>query len=50
MLALIGLIVLVLWILGLIGNIGGGFINLLLIVAIALMIASFLDNRRHTNV
>lgn len=50
MLALIGLIVVVLWILGLIGHIGGGFINLLLIVAAILLIANFIGGRTHTEV
>ena len=50
MLALIGLIVVVLWIVGLIGHVAGGFINLLLIVALALIIANFIGGRRHTEV
>lgn len=49
MLALIGFIVVVLWLLGLIGHIGGGFINLLLIVALVLIIANFVSGRTHTD-
>jgi uncharacterized protein DUF5670 len=49
MLALIGFIVVVLWLLGLIGHIGGGFINLLLIVALVLIIANFVGGRTHTD-
>lgn len=49
MLRLIGLIVVALWLIGLIGKIGGAFINLLLIVALVLLIASFLSGgRSHT--
>lgn len=50
MLSLIGFIVVVLWLLGLIGHVGGGFINLLLIVALVMFIAHFLSGRTHTNV
>jgi hypothetical protein len=46
MLRLIGFIVVALWLLGLIGHIGGAFINLLLIVALVLLVASFLGGGR----
>jgi hypothetical protein len=50
MLRVIGLIVVVLWLIGLIAKIGGGFINLLLIVALVLLIASFFGGgRTHTD-
>ena len=39
-------ILFVLWLLGLIGNIAGGFIHLLLILAIVVFIAQFLTSRR----
>jgi hypothetical protein len=52
MLRLIGFVVVVLWLLGLIGHIGGAFINLLLIVGLIMVIASFLGmgGRTHTDV
>jgi hypothetical protein len=52
MLRLIGFIVVVLWLLGLIGHIGGAFINILLVVALIMLIASFmsLGGRTHTDV
>lgn len=52
MLRLIGFIVVVLWLLGLIGHIGGAFINLLLVVALVMLIVSFLNigGRTHTDV
>jgi hypothetical protein len=47
----IALIVFVLWLVGLLAHVAGGFINLLLIVAIVLFIASFFGGRgAHTNV
>lgn len=49
MLRLIGFIVVALWLIGLIGKIGGVFINLLLIVALVLLIASFFGGRTHTD-
>ncbi len=49
MLRLIGFIVVVVWLLGLIAKIGGGFINLLLIIALVLFIASFFGGRANTN-
>jgi hypothetical protein len=45
MLRLIGFIVVVLWLVGLIAKVGGGLINLLLIVALILLIASFFSGR-----
>jgi Family of unknown function (DUF5670) len=39
-------ILLVLWLLGLIGSIGGGFIHLLLVLAIIVFVAQLLTNRR----
>jgi len=38
-------ILLVLWLLGLIGSIGGGFIHLLLVLAIVVFIAQLLSGR-----
>lgn len=44
-------IVVVVWLIGLAAHIAGGFINLLLVVAIVLFIASFFSGRgAHTNV
>jgi hypothetical protein len=40
------IIIVVLWLLGLLGHIGGGLINLLLVVALVLFIASILSGRR----
>jgi hypothetical protein len=39
-------ILFVLWLLGLIGNIAGGFIHLLLVLAIVVFIAQLLTGRR----
>jgi hypothetical protein len=39
-------ILLVLWLLGLIGSIGGGFIHLLLVLAIIVFVAQLLTGRR----
>jgi K+-transporting ATPase A subunit len=39
-------ILLVLWLLGLIGSIGGGFIHLLLVLAIIVFVAQLLSGRR----
>jgi K+-transporting ATPase A subunit len=39
-------ILLVLWLLGLIGSIGGGFIHLLLVLAIVVFVAQLLTGRR----
>lgn len=46
MLLWVAIIVVVLWLLGLLGHIGGGLINLLLVVALVLFIASILSGRR----
>ncbi len=46
MLLWVAIIVVVLWLLGLLGHIGGGLINLLLVVALILFIASILSGRR----
>ncbi len=40
------IIIIVLWLLGLLGHIGGGLINILLVVALVLFIASMLTGRR----
>jgi hypothetical protein len=40
-------ILIVLWALGLIGNIGGGLIHLLLVVALVLFIYNLIVSRRH---
>lgn len=39
-------ILLVLWLLGLIGNIGGGLIHLLLVVAVVVLLINLLSGRR----
>jgi len=39
-------ILLVLWLLGLVGSIGGGFIHLLLVLAIVVFLAQLLTGRR----
>ena len=39
-------VLVVLWLLGFIANIGGGLINLLLVVAVIVFIAQFLTGRR----
>jgi hypothetical protein len=40
-------ILLVLWALGLVGNIGGGFIHVLLVVALVAFIYNMIVSRRH---
>ncbi|GAA4042718.1 MULTISPECIES: lmo0937 family membrane protein [Arthrobacter] len=45
MLLWIAIIIAVLWLLGLIGNIGGGFIHLLLVIAVILLIFHFIRGR-----
>ncbi len=39
-------ILLVLWLLGLIGSIGGGFIHLLLVIALVVFVLQLLSGRR----
>jgi hypothetical protein len=39
-------ILLVLWLLGLIANVGGGFIHLLLVVALVIFVINLLTGRR----
>jgi hypothetical protein len=39
-------VLLVLWLLGLLGNIGGGLIHLLLVVAVIVFLYQFLSGRR----
>jgi hypothetical protein len=39
-------ILLVLWLLGLIGSVGGGFIHILLVIAVILLIYNLLVGRR----
>jgi uncharacterized protein DUF5670 len=39
-------ILFVLWLLGLVGNVAGGFIHLLLVLAVIVFIAQLLSNRR----
>ena len=39
-------ILFVLWLLGLVGNVAGGFIHLLLVLAVIVLIAQFLTGRR----
>jgi hypothetical protein len=45
MLLTVGLVVLALWVLGLIGHIGGGLINLLLIIGLIVLIVHFVRGR-----
>ena len=46
MLLAIAVILAILWLLGFIGHIGGGFIHLLLVVAVIVVIYHFLTHRR----
>jgi hypothetical protein len=39
-------VLLVLWVLGLIGNVAGGFIHLLLVLALIVFVVNALSNRR----
>lgn len=50
MLLTIAAILLVLWLLGLIGNIGGGLIHLLLVIAVIVFIWNFIAGSRHSHV
>ncbi|MEZ2387974.1 lmo0937 family membrane protein [bacterium RCC_150] len=45
MLLWIAVIIFVLWLLGLLGNIGGGFIHLLLVIAVIVLIFHFIRGR-----
>jgi hypothetical protein len=45
MLLWIAIIIAVLWLLGLLGNIGGGLIHILLVVAVVVLIFHFLQGR-----
>ncbi len=47
MILTIAFILIVLWILGLIGNIAGAFVNILLVVALAVIIYDFVARRSH---
>ena len=40
------IILLILWLLGFIGNVGGGFIHLLLVVAVIVLVYNLLTGRR----
>lgn len=48
MLLWIAIIIAVLWLLGLLANIGGGFIHILLVVAVVVLIFHFLQGRSRT--
>jgi hypothetical protein len=48
MLLWIAIIIAVLWLLGLLGNIGGGLIHILLVVAIVVLIFHFVRGRTRT--
>jgi len=50
MLIVVAAIIALLWLLGFIGNIGGGFIHLLLIVALVIVIYDLLVRRPHSQV
>jgi hypothetical protein len=45
MLLWIAIIIAVLWLLGLLGGIGGGFIHLLLVIAVIVLIFHFIQGR-----
>lgn len=46
MLYIIAVVIIVLWALGLIAHVAGGFVNLLLVVAAAIIIYNFLVGRK----
>ncbi len=46
MLALIGIILIVLWVIGLLAHIAGGFIHLVLVVALILFVMHFVTGKR----
>lgn len=48
MLLLIAGILVVLWLVGLIGHIGGGLINVLLVIALIVFITNMITGRRNT--
>jgi hypothetical protein len=50
MLMTIAIILLALWLLGFIGNIGGGLIHLLLVVALVVFLWDIIASRRHSRV
>jgi hypothetical protein len=50
MLMTIAAVIAVLWLLGLITGIGGSLINLLLVVAVAVLLYDLFVNRRHSHV
>lgn len=50
MLMTIAVILLALWLFGFIGNIGGGLIHLLLVVALVVFIWDLIAGRRHSNI
>ena len=50
MLMTIAIILAVLWLLGFIGNVGGGLIHLLLVIALIVFIWDMLANRRHKTI
>ena len=45
MLALIGILLIILWVIGLFVHVAGGFIHLLLLVAIVMIVLHFLKGR-----
>lgn len=45
MLALIGILLIILWVIGLFAHIAGGFIHLLLVVALIMVVLHFLRGR-----
>ena len=49
MLWTIVVVLVVLWLLGLIGNIGGGLIHILLVIALLVVAFNFLTGRRRLN-
>jgi uncharacterized membrane protein YtjA (UPF0391 family) len=48
MLLWIAIIIAVLWLLGLLGNIGGGLIHILLVIAVVVLILHFVRGRSRT--
>ncbi len=46
MLQTVAIVLVVLWLLGLVGNIGGGLIHLLLVIAVVLFIVRLLTGRK----
>ncbi len=50
MLLIIAAVLFILWVLGLLGHVGGGLINILIVVALISIIYHFLRGRRDTEI